>query len=234
MRIAIVDDEERCRDRVKEILEKYPWKEQINMEMFSCGEDFVKNNGYDIAFMDIEMKGMDGFETVRLYKENNENTIIIFLTTHTELSRKGYIVNAFRYIDKNEKEMEIEVNEALATIEAMESRNYIVSFHVLHMGEISLRTKDILFIETDKRNVIVHTKDRLYTSNRKIDEMEDELKERGFFRCDKSYLVNLENIDFIDKVNAYFKNGEKARVSIRKYPELKEKYLEYKYRFANS
>lgn len=232
MRIAIVDDEELCRRNVKDALEQYPWKEQIQIEMFSCGEDFVKNDDYDVVFMDIEMKKMDGFEAVRQYRENNEESIIIFLTTHTELSRKGYVVNAFRYIDK--KELRSEIDEALAAVEDLQSKNHIINFHVLFTGEISLRIKEIFFIETDKRNVIIHTKDKTYISNRKIEELEEELQSWGFFRCHKSYLVNLGNIDSFDKMDVYFKNGDRAMISGRRYPELKEKYMEYKYRYANS
>lgn len=232
MRIAVVDDEELCRKSVERFIREYPWKEDIIVDLFSSGEDFVKHDDYDIVFMDIEMQGMDGFEAVRQYKENNEETTIIFLTTHTELSRKGYIVNAFRYIDK--KEMKSEIDEALVAVEDLQSKNHIVSFHILFTGEISLRTKEIFFIETDKRNVIIHTKEKSYVSNRKIEELEDELHEWGFFRCHKSYIVNLGNIASFDKLNVYFRNGDKAMVSVRKYPELKEKYIEYKYRYANS
>lgn len=232
MRIAIVDDEELYRKSIEKCIREYPWKEDIIVDPFSNGEDFVKYDDYDIVFMDIEMQGMDGFEAVRQYKENNEDTIIIFLTTHTELSRKGYIVNAFRYIDK--KEMQSEIDEALVAVADLQSKNHIVNFHILFTGEISLRTKEILYIETDKRNVIIHTKDKTYVSNRKIEELETELETWGFFRCHKSYLVNLGNIDSFDKLNVYFKNGDKAMVSVRKYPELKEKYIEYKYRYANS
>ena len=220
MRIAVVDDEELCRKSVERFIREYPWKEDIIVDLFSSGEDFVKHDDYDIVFMDIEMQGMDGFEAVRQYKENNEETTIIFLTTHTELSRKGYIVNAFRYIDK--KEMKSEIDEALVAVEDLQSKNHIVSFHILFTGEISLRTKEIFFIETDKRNVIIHTKEKSYVSNRKIEELEDELHEWGFFRCHKSYIVNLGNIASFDKLNVYFRNGDKAMVSVRKYPELKE------------
>lgn len=46
--------------------------------------------------------------------------------------------------------------------------------------------------------------------------------------------MNLINVLRFDRLNVYFKNGEKALVSTRKYVELKECYLEQKYKMANS
>jgi len=102
------------------------------------------------------------------------------------------------------------------------------------MAEMHIRAKDILFIETDKRNIIVHTIERDYISNRGMDEVESELEDYGFFRCHKSYLVNLERIRKIDKEYAYFANGAKAMISVRKYPEMKEQFFAYNSMIANS
>lgn len=232
MRIAIVDDQVEWRVKVENILRQHEWKEQLEIDQYACGEDFCNQIGYDIVFMDIDMGKMDGFEAIQIYKENNANVIIVFLTSHTELSRKGYLVNAFRYIDK--ANMQEELIEALSAVDLLQSRNHVITFHVINVGEMNLKIKDIFFIETEKRNVIIHTDEQTFISNRKIEELEEELKEWGFFRCHKSYLVNLENVSTFDKLNVHFKNGKKALVSTRKYADLKEKYLEQKFKMANS
>lgn len=232
MKIAVVDDELYWRMKVQELLEEYSWNIDVEIDLFPNGESFYNKTDYDIVFMDIELEKMDGFETIYRYKENNRDFILIFLTTHMEMSRRGYLVNAFRYIDKcNIKD---ELKEALDTIVVLEQKNYVFKFHVVNMGEVHMKLKDILFIETEKRNVIIHTKEQCFVSSRKIEELEIELKEFGFFRCHKSYLVNLINVLRFDRLNVYFKNGEKALVSTRKYVELKECYLEQKYKMANS
>ena len=232
MRIAIVDDEQSWRASVEALLRQYPWKEELEIDTFSCGEDFCTQAGYDIAVLDVEMQVMDGFEAAHRYRAGSEDTLIIFLTTHTDQSRKGYLVNAFRYIDKTH--MVEELDEALKAVDELLSRNYVVHFHVVNFGEMHVRAKDILFLETDKRHVIIHTKDQEYHSNCRLEELETELAEWGFFRCHKSYLVNLENIHKFDRANAYFKNGSTAMVSARKYAELKERYIDQKFKMANS
>lgn len=232
MKIAIVDDEMKWRERIREILGAYPWKEKIEIGTFFSGETFIEHNGYDIVFLDIEMAKMDGFETAHRYKEENEDVIIIFLTTHLELSRRGYLVNAFRYIDKGN--VDVEMREALEGIEVLRDGNHLITFHELRVGEVSIRAKDVLYIETQKHDVIVHTKEREYKTNRNFEELEEELSELGFFRCHKSFLVNLENVYNFDRVYVYFKDGKKAMVSVRKYADLRNKYLLQKHKTANS
>lgn len=232
MRIAIVDDQEKWRVCVEELIKKHYGKNTPQIDHFDCGESFCDREEYDVVFMDIEMKQMDGFETARRYKQNNRDALILFLTTHVELSRRGYMVNAFRYIDKACIVDELE--EALNAIDELPNKDRVIAFHVVNMAEMHIRVKDILFIETDKRNIIVHTIERDYISNRGIDEVEIELQDCGFFRCHKSYLVNLERVHKIDKLYAYFANGKKAMISTRKYSEMKEKYFEYNSKIAYS
>ena len=232
MRIAIVDDQENWRVCVEELIKKHYAQNTPQIDQFDCGESFYDQDEYDVVFMDIEMGEMDGFETAKCYKHRHSDALIVFLTTHVELSRRGYMVNAFRYIDK--KFIVDEVEEALTAIDELPERDHVIVFHVVNMAEMHIRAKDILFVETDKRNIIVHTIERDYVSNRGIEEVEEELKEYGFFRCHRSYLVNLERIRKIDSSFAYFGNGRKAMISSRKYQEMKEKFFAYNSMIANS
>lgn len=76
------------------------------------GKSFLDaNEEFDIVLMDIEMPVMDGFEAIERYKTRFSDTIIIILTTHDDLAKKGFIFEAFRYIDK--PSMVSELPEAL-------------------------------------------------------------------------------------------------------------------------
>ncbi len=233
MRIAIVDDEKIWQKEVESLLGKYEWlKAEMPFDKFSSGEKLNYNKEYDVIFLDIEMGGIDGFETARRYREKYEETIIIILTTHRELANKGYMINAFRYIDK--ANLENELNEAIEAIQYLQTRNYQLVFHELHKGENILQLKDILYVETEKRNVIIHAKDRDYLTNRTLDDLEEELKEKGFFRSHKSFMVNLNNVKDFDRFKVYFRDNRRALVSARKYAQLKEEYILQKHKMANS
>jgi len=233
MKIAIVDDELFWRSKVESLLEEYDYfKADKPFDKFSSGEEFNYDKEYDVIFLDIEMNGIDGFETAKRYRENYEDTIIVILTTHVELMNRGYMISAFRYIDK--ANIENEMKEAIEAIQYLQTRNYHLVFRELHRGEIGVPLKDILYFETEKRNVVIHTKERDYLTNRTMDDLEEELKERGFFRSHKSFLVNLNNVKDFDRTKVYFRDNKRAYLSGRRYPQLKEKYILQKHKMANS
>ena len=131
MKIAIVDDQKDWRTRLEELVREHYGNNLPQIDQFDCGESFYDQEEYDVVFMDIEMKEMDGFETVMRYKQKNTDAIIIFLTTHVELSRRGYKVNAFRYIDK--EFIVEEVEEALSAIDELPKKDHVIIFHVVNM-----------------------------------------------------------------------------------------------------
>ncbi len=235
MRIAVVDDEKEWRIKACQQIRKFFSSRQLEVKLDSyvSGENFIrKGNRYEIVFADIEMPGMDGFEMAQEYKWMNPNHILMILTTHTEMSRKGYVVNAFRYIDK--MHMEAEIQESLVAAERKMKSDETITVNVINRGQIKLVIKDILYIETNKRNIQLHTTDNEYICSGNIYEMEELLKDAGFFRCHKSYIVNLDAIKNFDNVFIYLMDGSKLFVSARKYVELKRQYLQRKFEEANS
>ena len=98
MRIAVIDDEEIWRNKVAGYLQKNRIKEY---DLYADGKTLLAGQKqYDVLFMDIELEEENGFVVANEYRKIYPKTLVIILTTHTELSRLGYRINAFRYIDK--------------------------------------------------------------------------------------------------------------------------------------
>ena len=235
MRIAIVDDESAWRQQTEEMVRRNITqftKEETEMITFDCGEHFLEAAEYfDIVFMDIEMEGKDGFETIELYQEKFPESLSIILTTHTELGRKGYRVAAFRYIDK--LELAEELNEALESAVKVLGRNVKISIAVKTLGEIKLPVKDILYFETELRKVKIHTKQDVYICRENMGELEEKLKERGFYRVHRCYLVNMQWAGEFNKKEICMKNGNKVLLSGRKYQDFKKEYMKWKFGNGN-
>ena len=231
MRIAVVDDDFRWRKEASEIIGKYT-EEEDSVDSYESGEAFlIEKRQYDVIFMDIEMPIKDGFDTLKEYKKTYSTFISIILTTHTELARKGYLVDAFRYIDKTNMDNEIE--EAMEKIKEKFSKE---SFSLIGNDGARIKNiniKDILFIETNGRKCAIHTMDEKYDCNDRINDLEETLGKYGFFRCHKSFLINMNEVDYMDKDFAYFKKDRKAYISVRKYMETKRKYIEIKKQHAS-
>ena len=77
------------------------------------------------------------------------------MTTHSEMSRKGYLVNAFRYIDK--QNMKEELPEAINSVNIILDNNRQISVNVIGKGLLDINLSNILYIETEKHRVLVHT-----------------------------------------------------------------------------
>ena len=130
MKIAIVDDETHWRNIVKAEVEKIYNSKEICIDIFRDGITYLKSEKqYEVSFIDIEMPDMDGFQVIECAKEANNDGIYIILTTHTEMSRKGYLVNAFRYIDKSN--MSKEIVEAINAAEVLLRRNDNIEINIV-------------------------------------------------------------------------------------------------------
>lgn len=202
------------------------------IDCYKNGIDFLRENKkYDIILVDIEMPGKDGFETIKEYKMLYSDTVCIILTVHTEISRQGYLVGAFRYIDKIK--MEKELKEALTSAEILIEINNIVELNVVNMGKKEVRVKDIIYIETEKRRILVHTTEGVFVCNDGIEALEKKLGRYGFYRSHRSYLINLDKVKKFDRRNIYFRKDKVAVLSSRKYVDFKKKYMARNFLIAN-
>jgi len=232
MRISIVDDDVIWRERIKRAIAQYDRRKEIEIDVFASGEKYLASERqYDISFIDIEMPGIDGFETIAKAREIHRDGIYVILTTHTELSRRGYFVNAFRYIDKAHLE---ELKEAIDSAIIVLGRNKKITVNVINDGPREIVLKNIVYIETEKHYVLVHTKQGTIKCSNNLRDLEELLPENWFCRCHNAYIVNLDEISRLEERIAYLSNGADIDISYRKMREFKKLYLNRQYECANA
>lgn len=104
MRVAIVEDDQLCAERIRKYLQTYADESGQNFEitLFSDGDEIVENYRaeYEIILMDIEMQYMDGMTTARKIRGQDQEVVIIFITNMAQYAIQGYEVDAFDYILK--------------------------------------------------------------------------------------------------------------------------------------
>ena len=98
---------------------------------------------------------------------------------------------------------------------------------------LAVKEKDIFYFASDKKYSRLVGKMGEYFCDMGLQQLEEALGKKSFFRCHKSYLVNLGNVSEINK-SVLLKNGESIPVSRRRVKELKEAYLAYIIRKARS
>ncbi len=154
----------------------------------------LKENTFDcqLIFMDILAKDGSALETVRYIYENQIDTDLIFITASTEHVFECYHYHTFAYLLKPVSETDISFELQRYIRELTQSSRFLpISVSgVNHQIPIN----SILYIESNRRKVTIHTTQADYECYQKLDDMENKLREEGFIRCHQSYLVSIRHI----------------------------------------
>ncbi|MEI6578265.1 MAG: LytTR family DNA-binding domain-containing protein [Eubacteriales bacterium] len=216
MRIAVCDDEKVCRDRIVGLIKPYKEKDpEITVNEFCCGEDLVAAyaNGeqFDILFLDIQMKDIDGVETAHIIRETDKNTIIFFITSHVNFVSDTFRVGTFQFLVKPVEEADFILDFERA-IESYKINHYKHLFKQKE-GNCIIEIKEIFFIEVYNKHLYVNAENQVYECTGTLAEEEKKFKKYNFVMCHKSYLVNLRYIKLVGIDNIQLTNGKQIPLS---------------------
>lgn len=232
MKICIVEDEAVWRDKIQDVIENYCQDKNIlfQIDSYSNGKDFMKNMNADLVFLDIELaEGENGFELAEKLNDSGKQCKICFLTSHTELARWGYRVNAFRYIDKKYLE---EIIEALDFFIKTKIQERAICCNDISgiCRKISLNT--LLLIETSGRKLRYLMLDGSeYFCEGHISEVSQRLEQFGFFQIQRSYIVNLKYIEKANSRKITLCNGSEVVIGRTHSKEFKKEFFKWRMLF---
>lgn len=231
-KIAVCDDEAYFRDRIKELLQKY-FKENgrsVSIDLYDSGSSFCSDpdnfKAYDVVFLDIEMREMNGMETAYAIREQNENVDIVFITVMLDYAAEGYRVDAVRYIIKDD--MEQLLPECMDAILRKRRKNRVEMEFPFVGGKRQVLLEDIIYIESRSHQLWFERKGTQMYMYGQINDLQKKLADFSFIRPHQSFLVNLKYIDRIRNYTIYMTNGMEIPVTKPRYAEVKEKFFDYK------
>ncbi len=230
LKIAVCDDEKTICDYLEKRINGYLAKidEDAEVSVFYDSTPLIEkcreSNDFDIIFLDIKMKTLNGVDCAKLLRENDVNSLIVFVTSSAEYVFSGYEVKAFRYILKTDLVNAFDriFGECLAELKKNTDK-----FFPLKTTSVvkNIPLNDILYFESDKRVLIVHTKVEEHSFYGKLDDIEAFLKDDNFIRIHQSFLVNALKIKSVSKTEVVLKNGDILPVSKSRATAVKEAYL---------
>lgn len=230
IKIGICDDEEVFREQMKRQLELFFEKNGLQYEVWeysSAGEFMEREEEIDLLFLDIEMGGITGIE-LKDYLQEEEDVRILFVTSHVEGMSEAFGKNVYGFLEKPVEMDRLEKYLGRVLDDIKEERLLVIEGI---QGDTVINTKDIFYFVSDgKYSHMVSTEGKSFC-NMGMQQLEEMLGKKDFFRCHKSYLVNLKNISDISP-SIHLRNGENIPVSRRRTKELKEAYLAYTIRKA--
>ena len=227
--IAVCDDEKCMSEKIEKLVEGFFRKKNTDISVveYSSGEELLKSNErIDILFLDIGMCGMDGIETARRLRECRFHGFLIFITVLKEMVFQSFEVQAYDYLVKplNEKHFDRTMERIFTSVQSFSRANLLVQ-----KGYESriVSFDDIIFCEIINRKIYLHLiSSEVIDFYGKIGELEKKFDNR-FFKCHRSFLINLKYLKSYKSGVAYMENGEEIPVSRLRSKEFSNVILQY-------
>ena len=208
MRIAICDDEEKYRLELKTILNKLLINIDCDIDTFSDGnilEADFRDKPYDLVFLDIEMPEVDGITLAKKLRSLSDKVYIVFLTSHIEYALEGYEVNALRYLTKP-----VNIDKLKEVIKYVQERETAARQIIIKEdGEkLVIDVNDVIYMEAMNQNVRIVTVLGEHTIRYNIGDFEEQLKNDGFYRIHRGYLISLAKVKKLSKGDVIMELGK--------------------------
>lgn len=160
--IAICDNEKYFCIRERELIRRYMENNshKCTIDLFPSGKEFLKLkesiSKYDIIFLDINMKEIDGIETAKAIRKVTKNVYIVFVTAFINYALEGYKVDAVRCLLKDDESFEKAVNECLESIlQKMYCEEHKITFE-FQEGKRNVCPEAIVYIESNLHKLLFH------------------------------------------------------------------------------
>lgn len=213
----IVDDEPIARMGIAKLVAEIPDLNLVGtFENAMLASDFMNETKVDLAFLDIQMPGVNGIEFA---KTISPTTLVIFTTAFAEFALESYEVDAVDYLVKpiNPERFFKAVEKAL-------------SYHKLLIGAINenqvekvepeymfikserrffkVNYNELLFIEGLKDYVIIQTNNRRLITHMNIKTIHELLPPSIFLRVNRSFVINRNHVDSFSNNDIYIGDYE--------------------------
>jgi DNA-binding LytR/AlgR family response regulator len=226
-----IDDEPLALQLVAGYIEKTPGLDLIGkFDNPLDAVDFMADQTVELIFVDIQMPDLTGIEFTRAMIKGPK---VIFTTAYEKYALEGFRLDVVDYLLKpfSYEEFFKAVQKALRLIrleQKTEMNQVDANSEFLFLkSEYKIRRinfNDILYIEGLKDYVKVYTKNdpKPVLSLTSLKLLESKLPDSTFMRIHRSFIVNLEKIDTIERSRIVF-----GKVYIPVSDQYKEKFQEF-------
>lgn len=224
IRFAVCDDDAFMRDDICNRIEQYMNKRKLphlvvcfadGGELLACGEDF------DVCFLDIQMKRPDGMETAAELRRRGFGGLLIFITVLKEMVFDSFEVQAFDYLLKppDEERFSRTMERAIGRLKSSREGRIIIR---QNSACRIISFSQILYCEVLGRKIHIHGREgELADYYERMERLEKQVDGR-FFKCHRSYLVNLDHVQGCGSGRVSLSGGGEIPVSRLREQELKK------------
>ena len=228
--IAIWDDEQEELDRTVTLCQQVLQQLGVphTIEGFTSTQDLIdaQNLGskWHLIFLDILMGGPVGLSLAKNLRQNDAEVDIVFTTSCIEYALEGYDAFPTGYLLKP-----LSREFLFPVIERCVGKHKKVKTVTLQLGENAIKkiaTKDILWIEVFRKELIIHCKEEKFVGVGSLLQILNQLPTQ-FYRSHRSFIVNLDEIAGVQKYEFVLKNKQVVAIAMRTFQQAQQKWLSY-------
>lgn len=229
LRIAICDDmwDFLCSIKIK--LEQWKDKpDKLLIELFHDGDSLLEAhtaNPFDIILLDVVMPLLNGIETASEIRKFDKSVKIVFLSSSAEYAVDSYTVHANNYLLKPIAQDKLFscLNELSAEIQDTAKCIAVSSISATHRVEL----RNIEYIEAHGKKVLLVLADGCtIESNNPFYYFQDKLLLKdGFFKCHRSYIVNIYRIVTYTQKEMRMQSGARIPIARSCHSEFEASYF---------
>ena len=173
----------------------------------------------DIVFLELDIS-INGFEFSKILRKNDARIPIVFQTRNIHYGIASYQVKATHYLLKPVNDQEI--YKILDQIYLQQCQKNII--YQLKKQIQKIPFEEIIYIEAYQHHIMIHQKHTSKRNPMSLKEISFKL-DSSFYRCHRSYIVNLKHIDHIEGMNCIMINQQVIPISKNCINEFTKKVL---------
>ncbi len=205
IKCLVVDDEPVARKGIASYVEQIPF---LTLAATCKGSleanDFLRREPVDLLFIDIQMPGITGIDFIKSLSQPPE---VIFTTAYRDYATEGFELNALDYLVKpisfqrflkaaNKALNHFETKQQLANQPVEAGSEF---FFIKCDGQfIKIRLEDVLFFESERDYVFIHTEKKRYMTLLSLKQLEKELPAEKFLRVHRSYIIAADRVELLE------------------------------------
>ncbi len=225
MRVAVCDDEKQDLRTILDILREYGGYPGMEVSSFSNGEDLLgsaEEKPFDLVFLDIEMPGLNGYDTAVRLRALPQKPLILFLTNSMAYTLRGYGV-VFRYLTKPIDQVQL-YGALDSAIQEIKANRFV--FQMDGMSNV-VPMDAIYYLEVFNHHTVLHTVDQEFTFRATLKDVLTQLPAGYFGMPHQSFILNFAHIRTATSKEVHLTNGVYIPVSRRKQKEFERQFHQY-------
>ena len=227
---VVCDDLNEDRYALARMIQRYADENGIELRMDTCGSgeelmSLFAPRRWDVLFLDIYMGALSGAEAARQIRARDPGCALIFCTTSRE---HGLLSHELRVSDYLVKPFAAEdVRGALDWVLRDRRRKLRTLTVRADWSDVEIPLDELQYVEIRRNDFIFHLDSRTLKTRGVMAELEQTLGGGGFYRCHRSFLVNLDRVAAVERGGLRMRCGDLVPVSPRQRDEAKRLLMEW-------